>query len=244
MLVETDKTYLPHGWRAKIAFMLPSSCLVYEQEFAAATSQLDGVIGIPARLPIEKTDVSGLAGMNEHITAAAHQLAGTEPDVLAYMCTSGSFMDGSDGDLAIRSRIEGLTDAAVTSTSLAVITALDHVGARSAALLSPYDDDMARREEEWLTGAGLNIADHRNLDIVDNLDRGRLPPSVALRHALELNWGDADCILLSCANVAYEPIVDELEEITGRSVITSSRATTWHALRLAGIEDVAIGRRE
>ena len=34
-----------YGWRAKIAYMIPSSCTVFEQEFLAMTAGLEGVIG-------------------------------------------------------------------------------------------------------------------------------------------------------------------------------------------------------
>ena len=89
-----------YGWRATIGFMLPSSCLVYEQEFARITGDLDGVIGVPARLLITQCDATGLAAMNDQIDQAARQLATCDPDVVVYMCTSGSFMDGESGEAA------------------------------------------------------------------------------------------------------------------------------------------------
>ena len=45
-----------YGWKAKIGFMLPSSCTVFEQEFLRVTHGLEGVIGCSARLLIEGTD--------------------------------------------------------------------------------------------------------------------------------------------------------------------------------------------
>ena len=51
-----------YGWRAKIAFMLPSSCTVFEQEFLKITAGLEGVIGCPTRLMMENTDVSRPGG--------------------------------------------------------------------------------------------------------------------------------------------------------------------------------------
>src|SRR6185369_5165863 len=107
-----------YGWRSTIGFMLPSSCLVYEQEFLRVTRGLDGVIGVPARLLITQCDAKGLADMNDHIDLAARQLATCDPDVVVYMCTSGSFMDGGRGEAAIRERIARLVhDKAVMTTS-------------------------------------------------------------------------------------------------------------------------------
>lgn len=74
-----------YGWRARIGFMLPSSCTVYEQEFVQITRSLGGVIGCAARLLIETTDADGLRGMNRHVEMAAKELATIDPDIVVYM---------------------------------------------------------------------------------------------------------------------------------------------------------------
>ena len=82
--------------------MLPSSCLAFEQEFLKLPKEIDDVIGIPARMLINGTDTNGLIDMNQWIELAAKQLASTEPYVLIYMCTSGSFKDCEDGNQLIK----------------------------------------------------------------------------------------------------------------------------------------------
>ena len=242
MFAEAELTYAPYGWRAKIGFMLPSSCLVYEQEFAAVAAQHDGVIGISARMPVQTTDLAGLTEMNGHIASAVAQLVDADPDVVVYMCTSGSFLDGNVGDAGIRNRIESLTGKPTTSTSLAVLTALESLDVSSVVLLSPYDHEIAEREVGWLVANGVSVVDHQHLDIRDNLKRGAFPPEQSLRHALALDWASADGIFLSCANIPYAEIVDDLGASTGRLVVTSSMATTWHALGMAGVV-TALDRR-
>ena len=118
-----------YGSRAKIAFMLPSSCLAFEQEFLKVTDSLDGVIGIPARLLLGYTDADALNGMNEGIDLAARQLATTSPDVAIYMCTSGSFKDGQDGNQAIKDRLAELVPGAKTmTTSEAIVRGIKALG--------------------------------------------------------------------------------------------------------------------
>ena len=103
--------------------MLPSSCLVFEQEFARIMRSLDGVIGVSARLFITETDAAGLASMNDHIALAARQLATCDPDLVAYMCTSDSFVDGNRGEAELRRRLTDLTRKPVITTSQAVLKA-------------------------------------------------------------------------------------------------------------------------
>jgi maleate cis-trans isomerase len=226
-----------YGWRSTIGFMLPSSCLVYEQEFARITRGLDGVIGVPARLLITQCDADGLAAMNEHIDLAARQLATCDPDVIVYLCTSGSFKDGDGGEAALRERLTRLTGKLALTTSQALLAALRHLGLKRVVLLTPYDADLTRRETAWLGANGVEVIDAHHRDIPDNLDRGAQFPEESFRLARRLNWREADGLVLSCANVRSLEIIEQLERHTGRPVVTSSAATTWLALRHTGVLD-------
>ncbi len=227
-----------YGWRAKIAFLLPSSCTVFEQEFLKVTSGLDGVIGIPARLLIEDTDADGLAGMNEGIDQAAKQLATTAPDVVLYMCTSGSFMDGQDGNQVIKDRIGEITGCSrVTTTSEAVVEGLRVQQVQRVAMLTPYDDEITRREVQFLEYHGFEVHSFDNLDIEDNLDRGSVTPEQTFSNALQLDYKKAQGLFLSCGNIRSIEVIDTLEARADRPVVSSSQASIWKALRLAGVTE-------
>ena len=227
-----------YGSRAKIAFMLPSSCLAFEQEFLKATASLDGVIGIPARLLLGHTDADALTGMNEGIDLAARQLATTGPDVAVYMCTSGSFKDGQDGNQAIKDWLAELVPGAKTmTTSEAVVRGIEAFGMRRVVMTTPYDEDLTSREIEFLAHHGVTVTGFDFRDIEDNLDRGDLPAAEWLKSAKALDYSGADGFFLSCGNVRTLDIIDTLEVETGLPVVTSTQATIWMALRLAGIDD-------
>ena len=227
-----------YGSRAKIAFMLPSSCLAFEQEFLKVTDSLDGVIGIPARLLLGHTDADALTGMNEGIDLAARQLATTSPDVAIYMCTSGSFKDGQDGNQAIKDRLAELVPGAKTmTTSEAIVGGIKAFGMERVVMTTPYNEDLTSREIEFLAHHGVTVTGFEYLDIEDNLDRGDLPATEWLKSAKGLDYSDADGFFLSCGNVRTLDIVDALEAETGLPVVSSTQATIWMALRLAGIDD-------
>ena len=231
-----------YGWRAKIAFMLPSSCTVFEQEFLKIISEIEGVIGCPTRLLIENTDADGMAEMNAGIDLAARQLATVAPDVVVYMCTSGSFVDGQDGNEAIKDRLRDITGCpSVTTTSEAVVDGIEALGIRRAAMLTPYDEDITRREIAFLAAHDIVVTDYKYLDIEDNLDRGSVTPEETFRNALTLNHDGVDGTFLSCGNIRAVEIIEALETHTGRPVITSSQATVWKTLRLAGVAEPVHG---
>ena len=182
-----------YGSRAKIAFMLPSSCTVFEPEFARMTAGLEGVFGMPARLLIETTDVEGLGEMNAGIELAARQLATTRPDVAVYMCTSGSFKDGQDGNQAIKDTLGRLIPGAkITTTSEAVVEAMRALGLRRVAMLTPYDEEVTRREIDYLGWHGVSVTDFAFRDIEDNLNRGAVSPKESYHFASQLDLSDAD----------------------------------------------------
>jgi maleate isomerase len=226
-----------YGWRSTIGFMLPSSCLVYEQEFASITRDIEGVIGVPARLLITECDANGLAAMNQHIELAAKQLATCDPDLIVYMCTSGSFMGGEEGEQAIRDRLTRLTAKPVMTTSQAVLAAMKHLNLKRIVMLTPYNEDLTQREVGWLGANGIEVIDFHFRDIPENLDRGAQFPQEIFHLARRLNWQKADGIFLSCANVRSLDIIDQLEQHTGKPVVTSSAATTWLSLRTTGIHE-------
>ena len=227
-----------YGSRAKIAFMLPSSCLAFEQEFLKVTDSLDGVIGIPARLLLGYTDADALTGMNEGINLAARQLATTSPDVAIYMCTSGSFKDGQDGNQAIKDRLAELVPGAKTmTTSEAIVRGIEAFGMRRVVMTTPYDEDLTNREVEFLAYHGVTVTGFDFRDIEDNLDRGDLPATEWLKYAKALDYSEVDGFFLSCGNVRTLDILDTLEAESGLPVVSSTQATIWMALRLAGIDD-------
>jgi maleate isomerase len=227
-----------YGSRAKIAFMLPSSCLAFEQEFIKVTGSLDGVIGIPTRMLLGHTDANGLTGMNEGIDLAARQLVTTSPDVAVYMCTAGSFKDGQDGNQAIKDRLAELVPGArVMTTSEAIVRGIKTFGMRRVVMTTPYDEDLTHREVEFLAHHGVTVTDFDFRDIDENLDRGDLPASEWLKYAGALDYSGADGFFLSCGNIQALDIVDTLEARSGLPVVTSVQATIWMALRLAGIDD-------
>lgn len=108
-------------------------------------------------------------------------------------------------------------------------------------MLTPYNEDITRREVDYLRSRNIKVVDYRYLDIEDNLDRGAQMPEITFEHARKLNFEGADAVFLSCGNIRALEIIPLLERHTGKPVVASSPATTWLALRVAGINDAVEG---
>ena len=60
-------------------------------------------------------------------------------------------------------------------------------------------------------------------------------PAAILDLALGAWEPDSDGTIIACLNFRSHPIIKELEARTGKPVVTSTQATLWHVLRLAGV---------
>ena len=102
-------------------------------------------------------------------------------------------------------------------------------------MLTPYNEEISKREVGFLSFHGIEVSDYKYRDVEDNLDRGSLLPEESFHYASQLNHRESDGTFLSCANVRAIEIIDSLEAHTGKPVVASSQATIWKALRMAGV---------
>jgi arylmalonate decarboxylase len=212
--------------------------VVIEPEFYQTVPE--GVSVHVARVPLRgKASVESYVAMGEASVRAAEDLAITDPDAIAYGCTSGSIIEGEE---AITSR---LRDAAggvdVVTTATAVIEALRALGLKRLAVATPYVQFVNDEEKAYLERLGFEVTRILGLELGhDESERkmiGRQAPGVAYRLAIEAYSEDADGIFISCTNFATFPIIARLEAETGKPVVTSNQATLWAVLRRAGIND-------
>ena len=151
-------------------------------------------------------------------------------------------MEGEYGNKLIKDRLSSITGCPnVTTTSESVIDAMNILGIKRSTMLTPYNEDISKREIKFLAYHGIHVTDYKVQDVEDNLDRGELLPKISFDYATQLNHKKSDGTFLSCANVRSIEIIDSLETLTGKPVITSSQATIWKALRISGVDTAIPG---
>lgn len=52
---------------------------------------------------------------------------------------------------------------------------------------------------------------------------------------------DADGIFIACTNFRCSDVIEQIEEDSGKPVVTSNQATAWHLMKLLGMNDVVEG---
>ena len=231
----------PYGWRGKIGLITPSPNNVNEPEWNRLVPP--GVAIHTSRVLLSGAmTLESYHDMARDLTRSAHELSHAEVDIVAFGCTSGSFLCPLDELTASISQKTG-TPAIVTAG--AVIMALRKLGIRKVALATPYLDFVNQREIEFLGEYGIGVTRCHGLNLGHNhaerRGMGHIPPQVFYRIACEIDSPDADAIFLSCANIATIDVIEEIEQTLCKPVVTSNVACLWACLRILGINSSITG---
>jgi len=196
-----------------------------------------------ARTPYEPVPVSlqmaELVSTPRHVIAATHDVLHVEPEVVAYLCTSGSFVGGIAAEQALRKVIidAGAPDAVTTSGALAeVLTAL---GLRKISVVTPYDADLTGKLHEFLAEMGVHTVAGENLGLGDGI--WKVSYRTVAEHMLRVDRPDAEAIFVACTNLPTYDVIEPLEQELGKPVLTANQLTMWACLRRMGLPIVGPG---
>ena len=227
--------------RARIGIVVPSVNTVMEPWAQRVVPQDIGVhfsrMFIPDLISretlVEMDRTEGMAGIR--------QIASARPSVIAYGCTASSIVQGVAYDLHLREEIQAKFDVAATTAAHAIVQAAKTLGVRKVSLVSPYTDAVAAAEHDYFESAGLEVLSGAHLGISDGF-RLADPTSAELFQLGRNGWNEgSDALIISCLNTRSHAVIAALEQAIGKPVITSTQATLWHALRLAGVDDRIAG---
>ena len=158
-----------------------------------------------------------------------------KPDVISYSCTSGSIVIGEERVMA---EIEkGAPWARPMCLVAGVVDALRELGARRIVVGTPYLDEINTLEAEFLVRKGFDVLDIQGLNLQTGVEFGCVTADYWKTFAQEISRPDADAIFLSCGGIRALDVTQEIEQLTGKPVVTSNQAQFWSCLRRAGITD-------
>ena len=225
--------------RKKIGLILPSSNTTTEPDFHRVLPPNVSVHS--SRIWIVDTTLEDLDAMNRDAELAARYVGTAAVDVIAYACTSGSFLGGPGYDQDLLARIVAASGSPAVGTSPAMIEALRAVGVRRVSVVTPYLDSINQRLTAFLEGHGFEVVSMAGQQIVPNLEIGAQAPETILAFAKEHLDPSADGYFLSCTNWRAMEVAEQLELDSGKPVITSNQATVWAAFRALGLTEPVLG---
>jgi maleate isomerase len=166
---------------------------------------------------------------------AIDQLASCRPHAIAYGCTASSIVQGHAFDAHLREEITQIAGVPATSATNSIFAACAALGLKRVTAISPYSAEVDAAERRFFAEGGVETIAGAHLGISDGFRLAEPAPEAILDLALGAWDPESDGLIIACLNFRSHPIIDALEARIGKPVVTSTQATLWHVLRLAGV---------
>ena len=174
----------------------------------------------PATLPAYKAQALELA----------RQFTRMDIDIVAYGCTAAGFIAGPSGDAQLARELAAATGKTVVTTARAMVLALQEVGARQIALVTPYLDAVNDQLKAFLADGGIGVRRFNSFFAPDVDALGRIDSASVARLARETMNADCDALFIACAQLPTRDILNELRAVFGRPVLSSIWSTAQQVI--------------
>lgn len=225
------------GRRARIGIVVPSVNTVFEPWAQKIVPEGVSIFAARMFIPPATTPEAFIEMDRNEGKAAIRQLSSVYPDAIAYGCTASSIVQGLAYDAHLRAEIEHDYRTPSTTAAHAILTAAKALGVATVSIVSPYTEEVDEAEHRYFKDAGLEVVGGACLGISDGFALAEPEPDTLFELGLRGFDPRADGLIMTCLNTRSHTVIDRLEQKLGKPVITSTQATLWHALRLAGIDD-------
>jgi maleate isomerase len=227
--------------RTRIGLLVPAGNTTFEPDFASMAPA--GVtlhahrIYSKERYPIECQE--GFDAVNAGLPEFTQVLARANPAVIAYGITTGSFYRGLAYAEELQWIIEANSEAKAVVPSLALLEALNALKARAIAVVTPYprwnNEVLGRFLEETPFRVVSLAGDERPVETARTSWLWHQQPAQIVEFARQRCPPDADVLVCPCTAWRSFEVVNELEQVLGKPVVTANQATIWQTFRLLGI---------
>ena len=233
-----------------IGLIVPSSNLTMETELprmlGAREASLPGdrFVFHSSRMRMKHVTPEELRGMNAQTERAARELADARPDVVATACLVAIMAQGPGYHCVAEAEISSAlsaehADAPVVSSAGALLSAIEALGAKRVAIITPYMKDLTARVVEYIEDTGTEVVDALSLEVPDNLAVARLDPADLREHWRRLDLRNADALVLSaCVQMPSLASIQHVEDEAGLPVLSAATSTTYRILTELGLPPV------
>ena len=160
-------------------------------------------------------------------------------DVVAYGCTAAGFISGPAGDAALQKDLAGITGKNVVTTARSMVLALQEIGAKQIALVTPYPDAVNTQLKAFLADGGIAVKRFNSFYVQNTDELGRIEAHQVAKLARETMQDDCEAMFIGCSQLPTFEILGELEREFGRPTFSSIQVTARLAQR-AAVAQVAV----
>ncbi len=222
------------GQTARLGLVVLQADETLEYELRLLTPRQDVAVFTTRVASAPDVSTESLAQMERDLPQAISLFPPTNFDVVAYGCTSGSSVIGTERVAELVK--EGCLTHSVTNPVTALLAACEHMNITSLSFLSPYVAPVSQHLRDTLTGAGIDTSSFGSFDEAIEANVARIDAPSLMNAAIDVYERDPkDAIFMSCTNLQTLSIIPEIERRCGVPVLSSNLCLIWHMLHLSGL---------
>ena len=222
------------GSIARIGILTPAFDPVPESEAWAMAPK--GVSFHAARVPRRQGEDARLFAEPSRVDSPVESLAAVKPRSIMYAFASSSYVLGTGGDEALRTRLERVAGGIpVILAAEAASAALHAVNAHRVAIVHPpwFSEETNDRGRAYFQGQGFAVVSCAR--VLPLRDFQEVSPAEVHRWATTTVPKEAEALLIAGNGLRAVGVIEALEDTLRRPVLTANQVTFWAALK--GIEN-------
>lgn len=228
--------------RARMGLVVPSTNVVAETDMWTAAPA--GVTFHTGRLRITEPDLSSdeafiafLDQIRASLGPTVEDVVTCEPDLLVMGLSSETFWGGAEGNAEFTADLEKASGLKVATGADACKKAVEAVGVKRLAILTPYQAVGDEQVIRYFTDIGTTVVRIKGLRAENCTAPAKVTEETAAALIEELNGDDVDAVVQVGTNLSLMRVADRAEKKFGKPVIAINAAILWTALRMIGIDD-------
>ena len=229
-----------YGERGSIGHVCPSIPL--DMILNEVQSMLpDGIMMVYSSLYIQRLRQEDFDRAIEKLDEAVGHMVEGQADCI--IVGGGPVVAAIGSDEGVVERTRGIAGVPAASTTGAMLSGLDSLGAKRIIVATPYVDERNQLLKNYLEARGYQVAAMRGLGIESAAQIARLPfdAPYELARSLATEAPDADAFYIPCARFPVASSIGAIEKDTGIPVVTSTQAMVWWGLQTIGVAESVPG---
>ena len=238
---ETRPNYIGH--RAKIGVLVPSTNTAVEYDMQKVN--IPGVTWHPSRFWVESPNLDSdeaflyfLDLIRNVLALSIRDVLTSNPSHIMMGMSAETFWGGVEGNQQFLERvIEQIGDLGLTTGANACSDALEAFGAKSIAVLTPYQEVGDKQVHAYFSEIGYDVKRIIGLRCESATSIADTPEADVLAAVRELDGPDVDAIIQVGTNLSTVDLFPVLEKWLRKPCLPINVVTIWHALRANGVKD-------
>jgi maleate isomerase len=233
-----------YGWRGRVG-LIQSGPVAENNPYEFYLMAPAGVTIVVTQLGHHELRNQPFHASMEYLEEGIERLIAAHVDVIVQAGTPHIAERGWGFEEQLRARVVKLTNCAFLTDIGSSIKAMQLLGLKRIAMLTPFNDRIHDEIAAYLAHAGIDVIAALSL-VRPNIERERLfaaPLAEIYRGAREvfMSTDRADGIWITGAAMPSVGAIQPLEDDLRVPVVTSMQAMAWGALRAIGIADTVTG---